>query len=76
MPPTMGLIHRKNAHATTDSVCLMCFATVATVPVEKDLVELEMLHTCEIRDIRHPVMAGDHRTLAETVLRFLDDQSG
>jgi hypothetical protein len=74
MTPTIGFIHRRNAHATMDSICLTCFATVATVQLEKDLVEIEMLHACNVKDIRHPVMAADYSTLAETVLRFLDHQ--
>jgi hypothetical protein len=72
MTPAIGFMHQNNTHSTIDSICLACFITVATVAFENDLSEIEALHTCNSRDIRHPLIAADYSTLMERVFLFLD----
>ena len=38
--------HRRNRNGSWDSICLTCFATVATTPFEPDLAEQDRLHVC------------------------------
>jgi hypothetical protein len=38
--------HRRNRDGSWDSICLTCFATVATTPLEPDLAEQDRLHVC------------------------------
>jgi hypothetical protein len=38
--------HRFNADGTVDSICRECFATVATVGSETELLAKEHLHSC------------------------------
>jgi hypothetical protein len=39
--------HRLNADATFDSICLACFQTVGSAPVDVALQDLEGDHRCE-----------------------------
>jgi len=39
--------HRHNANGTYDSICTVCFATVATVRHEWELAHHESAHVCE-----------------------------
>jgi hypothetical protein len=47
-------VHRVNGDGTHDSVCRICFATVATVRDETDLYTKERAHVC--RDWFHEVL--------------------
>ena len=38
--------HRKNRDGSWDSICLTCFATIATTPLETDLAEPDRVHVC------------------------------
>ena len=38
--------HRRNRDGTWDSICLTCFATVATTATELDLAEADRVHIC------------------------------
>ena len=42
-----GYRHRHNENGTIDSICVQCFATVATCNLEADLNRLERGHTCD-----------------------------
>ena len=39
--------HRRNGDANIDSICLACFLTVGTAPVDVALQALESDHHCE-----------------------------
>jgi hypothetical protein len=39
-------VHRINDNSTVDSICLHCFATVASLPKEMDLEQKENAHSC------------------------------
>ena len=39
--------HRRNADASFDSICLGCFVTVGSAPVDAALKDLESVHHCE-----------------------------
>jgi hypothetical protein len=39
--------HRRNADASFDSICLACFLTVGSAPVDVALRDLENDHHCE-----------------------------
>lgn len=39
--------HRHNPDGSWDSICPRCFATVATVSAERQLLQCEMQHVCE-----------------------------
>ena len=39
-------VHRLNDNGTVDSICLQCFATVASLPKELNLEEKENAHAC------------------------------
>jgi hypothetical protein len=39
-------VHRLNDNGTVDSICLRCFATVASLPKEPNLEEKENAHAC------------------------------
>jgi hypothetical protein len=41
--------HRINADQTADSICLFCFATVATAQTEQELDAREATHICRRR---------------------------
>ena len=43
----LGFPHRHNANGTHDSICTVCFATVATVQYECELARLESAHVCD-----------------------------
>jgi hypothetical protein len=38
--------HRRNRDGSWDSICLTCFATVATTPTELGLAEADRIHVC------------------------------
>jgi hypothetical protein len=40
--------HRHNRDDTHDSICILCYATVASVQNEADLAQFEHDHVCEI----------------------------
>jgi hypothetical protein len=39
--------HRRNRDGSFDSICLNCFATLATAKTEADLLELDKRHICQ-----------------------------
>ena len=39
--------HRQNEDGTHDSICMDCFATIATVGSETDLYRYESIHVCD-----------------------------
>ena len=51
MKTTVTFAHRKNPDSTTDSICLKCFLTVATVEEEDDLSSKESSHRCGAKDV-------------------------
>jgi hypothetical protein len=38
--------HRRNRDGSFDSICLICFATVAHTRTEAELIELDAAHVC------------------------------
>jgi hypothetical protein len=56
MPNASGMrfaqfFHRRNKDASFDSICGLCFSTVATAEAEPDLHLRELAHQCEKRQI-------------------------
>ncbi len=47
MNPLLKFAHRSNPDGTTDSICLRCIATVATVYDEGELLRHEQEHICD-----------------------------
>ena len=47
MPPASQYAHRRNYDGTLDSICKLCFLTVARAYREGDLVHLEIRHICQ-----------------------------
>jgi hypothetical protein len=45
--------HRPNRNDTIDSVCRLCFATVATSQLESDLERKEQEHVCDPWTVEH-----------------------
>jgi hypothetical protein len=41
------VVHRHNEDGTHDSICMECFATIATVGSETELYRHESLHVCD-----------------------------
>jgi hypothetical protein len=41
-----GFAHRLNKDGTADSICLFCYATVASLTDESELSGAEAIHTC------------------------------
>jgi hypothetical protein len=39
--------HRANYDGSFDSICLLCFATIANSRIEAELTTPEMNHTCD-----------------------------
>jgi hypothetical protein len=39
--------HRRNPDGTFNSICLTCFATIASYKTEEELKELDESHVCE-----------------------------
>ena len=39
--------HRHNRDASIDSICSVCYETVASSPIESDLVAFEAKHKCD-----------------------------
>jgi hypothetical protein len=46
MAAGMDFKYRHNPDGSVDSICLVCFATVATCAREDDLVKGERIHVC------------------------------
>jgi hypothetical protein len=44
--PRNEFAYRRNGDRTTDSICLVCFATVACAPSEETLKPAEAAHDC------------------------------
>jgi hypothetical protein len=53
--PAIFFVHRINKNETQDSICLVCFRTVASKRSEAELGDLERQHECDILDVFHPV---------------------
>jgi hypothetical protein len=50
-PDTMkDFAHRLNRDGTADSICLFCFATIASMPQESELERAEGSHLCWQRE--------------------------
>ena len=47
MSEPRDFIHRQNLDETTDSICLRCMETVATVQNPKGIEKLEKEHACD-----------------------------
>lgn len=45
-------VHRENRNGTFDSVCTLCFQTVATVKEETSLKKFENEHVCDPHWVR------------------------
>ena len=58
--------HRLNPDGTFDSICPICFVTVARRDSESALVEFERAHACDpsLISVRRKMVAGDPGTLA------------
>jgi hypothetical protein len=41
-----GFAHRLNENGTADSICLFCYASVASLTNESELGVAEVIHTC------------------------------
>jgi hypothetical protein len=52
--------HRRNKDGSFDSICLKCFATVASHMTQEELKELDKTHTCENSLLSR---RGDHVSL-------------
>lgn len=48
--PYARFVHRENRDGSFDSICVECFATVATGSTESDLAQPESRHTCNAAD--------------------------
>jgi len=46
-PKDSGFAHRANPDGTFDSICCVCFATVATLDTDTDLARVERQHVCD-----------------------------
>ena len=58
-----GFVHRENSDGTIDSICLICFLTVATAQTEPELVSVEASHQCdpyELATLKHR-LGADHQ---------------
>jgi hypothetical protein len=51
--------HRQNEDGSWDTICTMCFATVATRPHEAALAKEEAAHTCS--HLRQPEIDPTHK---------------
>ena len=47
MAKSLNFAHRSNLDGTSDSICLRCIATVATVYDECELLKYEEQHVCD-----------------------------
>jgi hypothetical protein len=45
--PLLSYPHRHNFNGTYDSICLICFATVATTKTEPELAVYDRRHICD-----------------------------
>jgi hypothetical protein len=48
MFPNDDFVYRTNADGTRDSICVKCFATVATCSSDVELVKGERIHVCYV----------------------------
>lgn len=46
MRPSTAFAHRTNVNGSFDSICLLCFQTIATALTENELVKIEGRHSC------------------------------
>lgn len=46
--PTRRFPHRHNKDGSYDSICISCYATIASVRNEAELAKLEQDHVCEM----------------------------
>ncbi len=44
-------VHRHNEDATHDSICLLCFRTIASQKDENNLEQVERTHVCNVADL-------------------------
>jgi hypothetical protein len=51
--PLEQFAHRANDDGTVDSICRMCFATVARTHWEADLETAERMHICNPEELEH-----------------------
>lgn len=47
MENTLDFAHRHNSDGTVDSICFLCFITIATSNFEIDLERVERNHVCD-----------------------------
>jgi hypothetical protein len=53
--------HRRNQDGSFDSICLECFATVATESIEADLQAAESAHDCKGFNLSNIMHSADHQ---------------
>jgi hypothetical protein len=53
--PPLSYVHRRNKNGSHDSICLVCFHTIASESSEAELVDAERQHECDSADVFHPV---------------------
>jgi hypothetical protein len=56
--PRPAFAHRHNQDGSYDSICVKCFATIATERVEEMLAESEQKHVCS----RKPMVYTKHES--------------
>jgi len=56
--------HRRNRDGSFDSICLHCFATIATANTERELVAYESKHICRFWKLSQQAL--DRRMLEKT----------
>jgi hypothetical protein len=70
--------HRRNPDGTFDSICKLCFATIATRDTEAELAEAERAHNCQRFDLgktMHPT-DQDRSPNREHPVSRIDSQEG
>ena len=59
--------HKLNRDGTYDSICLQCFATVATAPVSSDLDRYDLEHKCDESASREQNFLARIRSLVKSL---------
>jgi hypothetical protein len=60
----LGFSHRQNTDGSVETICEVCFISVAKVWKEKELAQHECTHVCNsqwVKDLRHQLLLGGVR---------------
>lgn len=78
-PDRFGFAHRANTDGSIDSICRLCFATIATAQWAQELAARERDHVCDpwvLERYREVALEGlEFRSISGEVLRIHAQQS-